>query len=231
MRRFLTYFLTITAGLLFAVNVDAFQDGRGQSTMGPTQNPPVRKPLVNKGQKGTSGSKSAKVSRGSGIRGNAVSGPATVSISVSEPEAEVFLSDRSGKSVFETGSSVTGADKAPIVLDNIRSGVYTLVVRKPGYAEHRQVLTVSAGKPNYVNVGLIATTAFLTVSGKLAGAVITIEGHGTFKGELRRFQLPPGTYRVTVEKKGFATAEYTATLGFLGQEVVLIPSLRPISNR
>lgn len=221
----------MAAGLLFAANVDAFQDGRGQSTMGPTPNPPVRKPLQNKGQKGTSGSKTGKGAKLSGNRGNVVSGPASVNISVSEPEAEVFLTDRAGKNIFDAGSRVTDSDKAPIVLDNIRSGVYTLVVRKPGYAEHRQALTVASGKPNNVNVGLIATTAFLTVSGKLTGAEITIDGHGTFQGELHRFQLQPGTYRITIKKKGFATAEYTATLGFLGQEAVIIPSLRPNSNR
>lgn len=211
--------------LIFTGSMFAFQDGSGRSTA-PGQNPMTPSPQIKKKRVKVK----AKPVRSSGS-GAVSQGNADVTISVSEPEAEVFLTDRSGKSIFEEDSRVTDAGKTPIVLDSIRSGVYTLVVRKPGYSEHRQSLTVTAGKPNNVNVGLIATTAFLTVSGKLAGAEITIDGHGTFQGELRRFQLPPGTYRITIKKKGFATAEYTTTLSFLGQESVIIPSLRPLSSR
>lgn len=208
-------------GLIMAGVVLAFQDGIGNSTRS-VQNPKTPSPAVKKRSLKPIPKRASRRTAGP-VR----TGRSEVKIAVNEPEAEIQLTDRRGKSVLDTLFVTTDQMRSPLVLSSIQNGTYELTVRKPGFAEHRQVLTVSAGVSNSVTVSLVATSSFLTLAGKLDGAEIVVEGVGTFRGPLRRLQLKPGTYRVRVTKPDFWPATFSVTLSFLGEEKVMIPTFTP----
>lgn len=217
-------FYTLAAVLLFSCIISLAQtDDVGKT---PSKGPkpkgsaPVRPKIVKPVPK------SAPRGGGKPIKGPAKSVPGTLTIAVNEPECEVFLLDAAGNNALEVDSQVTGTERAALVIDDIKGGSYTLVVRKPGFAEHRQRLAIAAGKANVVNIDLRAITAFLTISGSIDGAVIEIEGVGSYKGALTRFQLHPGKYNITIQKRGYLTEKHVVELGYMGQEITIIPNLR-----
>jgi len=220
----------LTLSLFLYTTVSALQGGGGESTRTkPASKTTVRTKPASKPKVARPGKPSGTI-KGSGTKRGPSSQPksAPVTISVSEAEAEVFLTDRNGKSLFETDSQFTNADKTPITIDNLIAGTYILVVRKAGYFEERRAITIVAGKPINLPVNLRASTAFLTISGNSEGATIDVENLGTFQGELHRQQVKPGTYRIKISKKGYISDSHVVELKLLGEESTVIFSLRPI---
>lgn len=153
---------------------------------------------------------------------------ADVTIEVSEPEAEIFLTDQAGESVFDTGSQLTGDDKAPVTIEDLKAGKYDLLVRKPGFYDETSVVTIVGGKPNKVVINMRASVAFLTITGNVTDANIDVEGLGTFLGELRRQQVKPGTYRIKVSKKGYIADSQVAEINSPGEDRMVTFNLRPL---
>lgn len=153
---------------------------------------------------------------------------ADVTIEVSEPEAEIFLTDQAGESVFDTGSQLTGDDKAPVTIEDLKAGKYDLLVRKPGFYDETSVVTIVGGKPNKVVVNMRASVAFLTITGNVTDANIDVEGLGTFLGELRRQQVKPGTYRIKVSKKGYIADSQVAEINSPDEDRMVTFNLRPL---
>lgn len=219
-------FYTLAAVLLISCIISLAQTDDAGKTPSKGSKPkgsaPVRPKIVKPAPK------SAPRAGGKRTNGPAKSVLGTLTITVNEPEAEIFLLDAAGNSAFDVDSQITGTGREPFLIDDLKVGSYNLVVRKTGFAEHRQRLTIAAGKASIANVDLTATTAFLTVSGAMDGSTVEIEGIGSYQGTLTRFQLHPGKYNITIQKRGYLTDKHVVELGFMGQEITIIPNLRPI---
>lgn len=212
--------------LPFCFAANAFQGGGGESTKSPKATSSIKadaaaKPRIRK----PSGKKS-------GTNRGAFSQPksALVTIAVSEPGAEIFLTDRNGKSVLGANSKFTSGDKNPITLDKLDAGRYKLVVRKDGYGEEHRSLAIVGGRSHNITINLRASVGFLTLSGNLEGATIEIEGVGTFQGLLTRQNIKPGTYQIRIKKNGYHPVITTIKIN-LGLESVQILVLRRIVAR
>ena len=223
------FFTLATVILLSCLALRAQTDDVGKSTHKtprPKPSTPVKPKVVKP--------RPAPATKGSGKPVKAPIRPtsASLTISVTEAEAEIFLLDKEGNTAFDVDSQITAAENEPFLVESLKAGSYELVVRKSGYSEYRSQLSIAAGKANNVSVRLKATSAFLTISGSIDGATIEIEGVGSFQGALTRFQLNPGKYNITIKKVGYLIDKRVVDLAFVGQEVTLIPILNqiPISD-
>lgn len=148
---------------------------------------------------------------------------ASLTISVSEPETEIFLADSSGKNVFETPSRVSAADRSPLKVDELGAGTYKLIVRKPGYTIEARDVTLEAGKAVNAEFILQPVSAFLTVTGA-DGVTIEVEGVGAFVGGFTRRLIEPRSYNIRMTRKGYRTKTQTVAAS-LGKETVVAADL------
>jgi hypothetical protein len=155
------------------------------------------------------------------------SGFGTAELSVSEPESEIFLSDKDG-SVFEQEWNLTPPDGSPLSIDALEEGTYTLTVRKNGFIETTRQIRVVAGRNNAFRVTLQPSTAFMTVSGRPAGSTIAIENVGEFEGAISRQHVPPGRYRIDISKTGFVSESRNVQITRLGEECSVLFELQPL---
>jgi len=120
----------------------------------------------------------------------AVPEPAEVTVITSPAGATAMLDGR-----HETACSTPcSVDAAP--------GRHTVSIVKPGYqAEHRDV-AVGSGPLELPIVILRATQGTLWITSSPAGAAITINGKRFPQNTPAQIPLPPGSYRVVVEKNG-----------------------------
>jgi uncharacterized membrane protein len=116
--------------------------------------------------------------------------PAEVTVITSPAGATAMLDGR-----HETACSTPcSVDAAP--------GRHTVSIVKPGYqAEHRDV-AVGSGPLELPIVILRATQGTLWITSSPAGAAITINGKRFPQNTPAQIPLPPGSYRVVVEKNG-----------------------------
>lgn len=135
----------------------------------------------------------------------------TLSITVNEPDSEIVLTAKDGKTL-QNDSLFTGSQGSPIVLDELEPGNYTIVIRKPGYSEAIRQVTVVGGKVNPLSVSLTSIMAFLNISVDPNDAEIEIEGVGRYLGALRRHQLRPGSYAIKVSKTGYLSRSMNVDL-------------------
>lgn len=105
-----------------------------------------------------------------------------------------------GASVVVDGQSVGATPlAAPVVLD---LGEHTIVVKKPGFDDATQTVTVLGGSESALSITLVAHqhVAQLVVSAEEGAAVIIdgrFAGNGRFEG-----QLAPGAHRLRVTESG-----------------------------
>jgi serine/threonine protein kinase/outer membrane protein assembly factor BamB len=99
----------------------------------------------------------------------------------------------------------------PVESYKLAVGTYTLLIRKPGYFDYTQTVTISEGKTTIVNAKLILKTATLSVSSTPSNAEVYIGG--IYKGQTPiTVQLPPGTYTVEIRKEDYKPHTETITL-------------------
>lgn len=142
---------------------------------------------------------------------------ASLSISVSEPESEIFLADREGNIFEDAESAFTGEGGSPLVFDEVSTGTYTLTVRKYGFFDVEKQITVKGGKINPFTIMLRPSMPFLTVSTNVDGAKIEIDNIGEFENQITDYPLAPGTYRLSVSKNGYETETREVVLNNAGE--------------
>ncbi len=149
-------------------------------------------------------------------------------ITISEPESEIFLTSKSGNALGESESVFTGADGAPYSVENLRTGSYTVIVKKPGFIDFRVQIEIT-GKAAAVNVPLVPAVAYLSITcAGLPDAVIEIVGVGRFTGAVERRPLKPGIYSVNISRKGYLPTNESINIPAHGAEVSKIIVLQPV---
>jgi len=113
---------------------------------------------------------------------------ASLSITVNEPESEIFLADRDGNIFEDAESAFTGEGGSPLVFDEVSTGTYTLTVRKYGFFDVERQITVKGGKINPFSITLRPSMPFLSVSTNVDGAKIEIDNIGEFENQIRRIE-------------------------------------------
>lgn len=156
---------------------------------------------------------------------------ASLSISVNEPNSEVFLTNDSGN-VFEENSVFTGDDGSPLVVEELPAGTYSLTIRKNGYFNETRLVVLTAGKPGSISVTLRPAAAILSITSDVSGAAIEIENVGEFDTDVKNLLVKPGTYRVNVYKNGYKTFSRQAALNSAGQKLTVEATLErlPVEN-
>lgn len=154
---------------------------------------------------------------------------ASLSITVSQPESEIFLADDKGNIFENAESAFTGEDGSPLVIDDVSIGTYTLTVRKDGFYEETRKITVTGDRMNKVPITLRPSMAFLSVSTNVDGASIEIEGIGEIENQINNYPLEPGTYRLRVYKNGYEPETREVSLNAVGARQNLSFVLQPFS--
>ena len=99
----------------------------------------------------------------------------------------------------------------PLLRDNLPPGSYRIRAQKPGYAPWEQEVQVSAEQRTDVAIELTPLPGTLVLSSRVEGAEVWVGtdrlGETTASGPLIRDNLPPGSYRVTAGKRGYAPWE------------------------
>lgn len=89
-------------------------------------------------------------------------------------------------------------------LSELKPGNYTVTVRKAGYADGQQTITLGGGLNQQVSFALRAGAVAVSINTNVTGARIEIANVGSYT-DRASVQLQPGSYNVTVSKQGFGT--------------------------
>ena len=100
----------------------------------------------------------------------------------------------------------------PMTLTNLDAGPHLIVVSKPGFAEGRRTVLLSAGQRTAVEMKLDAITGLMLVHTEPAGADVEINGAHRGKTPMLITDLPLGTYRVKTTAPGYASREVEVKL-------------------
>ena len=220
--------ILVTISLFLWSTASSFQGGGGESTKAKPaakKNTPANKSKSPKPPTATpssAGRASAKPSK------KTPSGNTNLVIQVNEPESEIFLAHGKGNALGTNGFVVTAADGSPYSLDRLRAGTYKLTVKKIGFLDFSRQVTVT-GKPVKIEVRLEPAIAYLTISCvNVRDALIDVDGIAQFTVGVSRHPVKPGTYRVTVSRKGYIASTQSINLAAPGSESNVIVNLRPI---
>lgn len=152
---------------------------------------------------------------------------ASLTLSVSEPESEIFLSNDDGN-VFEGQDSALTDENGVFEINDVPVGSYTLTVRKNGFFDDERRISIIGGKVNSFSISLRPSAAFLSVSTNIEGTSVEIENVGEYQNSVENLLLAPGTYRVSVYKKGYISDTKSVSINTAGQKGELTFILNPL---
>ena len=143
--------------------------------------------------------------------------PVKLSISLNSDSAKLTINSTPSNAEVTLNGIAKGS--TPVTLDRISAGNVTLELKAPGCAPYKQILTLSAGQDEDITAVLKAIPATLKVVSIPDKARIYIDNQ--FKGEtpLTITDLPPTTYKVRAEKRGY-TLMPSRTVRLKGAEEV-----------
>lgn len=120
-----------------------------------------------------------------------------------------FTSEPAGAEVLINGAA---RGRTPVRVERVPSGTVEVALRLDGHAEYTERLQVKAGESIKVDATLAARPGSLTVITDPAQARIYIDDQ--FRGEspLSLADVPPGSHRVRVERRGFEPDARTVTV-------------------
>lgn len=143
------------------------------------------------------------------VRGGGELEPATVEL---QPDwAEIAVSSDPSGAELRSGGELLGVTPATVEL---RSGERVLLFSKPGFATHREPLTVVADSPQTLPVIRLKPAAgVLRVQTDPPGASITVDGDFRGGSPATVEVSPDRAHRVVVSRAGYESQERTVTLG------------------
>lgn len=144
---------------------------------------------------------------------------------VDQPEAEVFIA---GVGLPSIDPFFTGAGGTPIFSSRLVVGNYTVTVRKKGFFDEQRDIRIIGSLTTDLSISLRPRESILNVNVNVPDAEIEIEGIGKYRGELRRFQIKPGSYIVNVRKHGYVSTSMLVELLQPGVERTVQFTLREI---
>lgn len=130
----------------------------------------------------------------------------------------------SGATVEIEGASRRDGE-TPFTIPSLKPGSYKVRVRKRGYATETRTIEVSSEKRAAVEVKLIATQGFLTVTSTPDGANVWIGGKDTGKLTPAEFMLDPAEHSITLRKDDYLDESTEISIA-AGQSASYSPSLR-----
>lgn len=143
------------------------------------------------------------------VRGGGELEPVTVEL---QPDwAEIAVSSDPSGAELHSGGQLLGVTPATVEL---LSGERVLLFSKPGFATHREPLTVVAGSPQALPVIRLKPAAgVLRVQTDPPGASITVDGDFRGGSPATVEVSPDRAHRVVVSRAGYESQERTVTLG------------------
>ena len=146
-----------------------------------------------------------------------------------EPDwAEVTVSSEPAGAEVRTEGEAMGETPATVEL---LSGERALSLAKPGFATHREQLTVVAGEPQVLpSIRLQPAAGVLKVRTEPPGASITVDGNFRGGSPATVEVSPDRAHRVVVSRAGYESQERTVRLG-RGEQQSLSVSLKPRLGR
>ncbi len=161
-----------------------------------------------------------KTSKKPAKKGTAKKGSASQKSQVAEqaPEAEdealsvVPLVESKTELLVKLSGNVKGArlfldnqdlGPLPVPAQELTPGEHTVVVRRPGFTEFSQRITVEAGRVNEVVASLEAVAGVVAVSVDVPGATIVIDGEARGTAPLAGVLLKPGSHTLEARRDGF----------------------------
>lgn len=149
----------------------------------------------------------------------------TLTIAVNEPGSRISVVEGTNALVGDVAMAADGSD---YVLDDLKPGNYDLIVKKAGFVDHRERVTI-AGKAIRREIRLQPAMAYLNLSVPgVPDASIEIAGVGKFTGSVVRRPLRLGTYSAIVSRKGYVTATEQITLAAHNAELNRVVTLRKV---
>ena len=142
---------------------------------------------------------------------------------VTAVEGELAISSVPAGATVEIDGRPSG--KTPLSLDSLKPGAYKITVSKSGYTPEARRIEVVGGNRTSLDVKLIPSQGFLTVTSTPQGANILINGVDTGKVSPAEFVLDPAVQNIVVRKEGFLDAHTEIKLN-AGQTVSYAPSLK-----
>ncbi|HEY0764820.1 MAG TPA: energy transducer TonB [Pyrinomonadaceae bacterium] len=153
-------------------------------------------------------------------------------------EIEVRNSDRPisvGKQKITTAYLL---DQGRLIVSGLNPGTCELTVSKADHREFAQTIELIADRNNEITVHLTPIPGTLTVKPSVSGAsveVFNVESNmslGRYPDQLNRFEIAPGTYRVSTSRDGYLTATRDITIRpgesvYLEPVVELLPKPKP----
>jgi hypothetical protein len=98
-------------------------------------------------------------------------------------------------------------------MDHIKTGTYQLEVIKPGYKKVIKTITILQNKFTSMHIPLERVGTIKIIS-NVVGAEVIIDNNSIGKVPLLNYELPVGTYRLEIVKKGYRP--YTKTIQIYG---------------
>jgi hypothetical protein len=187
MRKLMAFVLSAAAACGCARAARAFQTGDGRTPTGPG---------------------------GGASRGDRVKTPRTNVPPPPRPSARLTVHVNMPGSVVEfDGKEMGSTDGSGYMnLPTVMAGQHTLIVRKSGYYELRQVVELASGPNGPIEVTLLPRPGRLSVHPNLSGANISIAGVGSYSGSAEGVELAPGNYSLSITKLGYAPFEQDVTI-------------------
>ena len=108
----------------------------------------------------------------------------------------------------------------------VTPGEHTLTVRRSGYREFSRRITAKEGEVTEVGVQLDAVAGFMSVKADVPGARVLINGEDKGAVPLEGLVLPPGSYDIVVQRKGFRPETKSIAVR-AGKDYNIDVSLRP----
>jgi hypothetical protein len=107
-------------------------------------------------------------------------------------------------------------------------GNYKLLVKKPGYFDDTRVVDILPDRRRKIIVNMRPQMALLTVNTNLKDSEIEIGSVGKFTGSIKRYFVKPGSYSISVARRGYVTQTATVDLRTAGREQNLSIVLQPL---
>jgi hypothetical protein len=93
----------------------------------------------------------------------------------------------------------------PLPVQPITPGEHTIIVRRPGYTEFSQRVTVEAGRLTELTATMEPVAGVVAVTADVPGAAVYIDGEPAGTAPLSGMPLKPGSHDIEVRRQGFAT--------------------------
>ena len=157
-------------------------------------------------------------------------GSPTISIITQTPPGSLVVSSVPADASVVINSNYRG--KAPLTLDNLDPGTYTVTVSKFGFTPFTTTTNVRSGERTEIAATLPAERGTLIVNTTPPGANVSVDGTMAGITPVTLMNLLPGNHTVTIVKAGYVTSDQQVaiTAGMIYPLTVPLSPSSPLSS-